>query len=97
MNPTTSSGAKRVIDANLRELLLQCVHVGAYERDVLLSHRFRHHGYLVAAFEVLEGGCIGKAEIELRRVEHMKHDQIIASKPQRGHGIDHGLGILVKV
>ncbi len=88
---------QRVIDTNLRESLLQCVHVGAYERDVLLSHRFRHHGYLVAAFEVLEGGCIGKAEIELRRVQHVKHDQIIATKPQRGHSIDHGLRIFVEI
>src|SRR5437773_2126237 len=88
---------ERVVDAVLRKLRSERRGVLAYERSVLFGQRFRNDGNLLAALEILERRRVLVGEINLRRIEHVKDDQIVAQKPQRFDGLEHRIGFVVKI
>src|SRR4029453_8075819 len=73
----------RVIDAIGREALLQPVDVRADERAILIRERLRHDWNLFSRLEILERRRRVEREIELRRIQHMEHDDVAAPEPQR--------------
>ena len=64
---------------------------------VLFAQRLRHDGNLLAALEILEAGRIVEVELELRFVEHVKHDHLVAAEAQRADRLEDGVRLLVEI
>src|SRR5881394_3098587 len=79
---------QHVVHAHLRELRLQRLDMTPNEAAVLVAERLRHHRHLLARFEILEARRVFESEIELRGIEHVEHDQIVAEKMQRLQGFE---------
>ena len=48
---------------------------------VLLGERLGHDRHLLAALEILEARRVAVREIDLRRVEHVEDDDVVAAEP----------------
>ena len=55
---------------------------------VLFRQRLRHDGNLLAALEVLERRRLVVVELDLRRVEHVEDDHVVAAEAQRRDRVD---------
>src|SRR5260221_10124941 len=73
---------QRVIDAMLGELRRERLDVRADHRAVFVPQRFGHDGDLFAALQVLETGRVVVAEFELRGIEDVKDDEVVAEEFQ---------------
>jgi hypothetical protein len=47
-------------------------------------------GHRLAALEVLQAARLLQREVDLRRVEQVHHDQLVAAVAQLQHGVDRG-------
>ena len=72
----------------LRKLRRQRVDVRANQLAVLGGERIRDDRDLFAALEILEARGVLVTKIELGRIEHVKHDQVVARKPKRLDGLE---------
>src|SRR5581483_6377281 len=88
---------QRVVDPMIRELRLQRVDVRRDQLAILPGERLRHDRDLLAALEILEARRIVVPEIELRGIEDVKDDQIVAEKLQRLDRVEDVVGLLVEV
>ena len=71
---------------------VSAVDVRLDQRAVLLGQRLGHDRHLLAALQILERRRLGEREVELRRVEHVKHDDVVAAEPQRPDRLEHRSG-----
>jgi hypothetical protein len=81
----------------LGKLRRQRVDVRANHRAVFRRERFGHDRDLFAALEVLEAGRILVAEIDLRRIEDVEDDQVVAEEPERLDRFENRVGLLVEI
>ena len=62
-----------------------------------LTQRLRHHRHLLAGLQILEARRVLVAEVDLGRIEHVEHDQIVAEEPERPDRLENRVGLLVEI
>ena len=101
LNNAWSSGTdvlnRGVIDPVLREPFGQRVGVLAHERLVLLPQAVRHDRNLHAGLQILEARRLVIGEVDLGRVQHVEHDELVALISQGLHGVEHRCGLVVQI
>ena len=62
-----------------------------------IGERLGHDRDLLAALEILEARRVRVAEVDLRRIEHVEHDQVVAEELERLDRVEDDVRVFVEI